>query len=100
MNPPKNLNEYYSYYLTLHTNRNCRRLHMLGQLSTVAYVALTLMYGHAIMLLATPFIVYPFAWTGHFFFEKNKPAAFTDPVKAKICDWIMFKDILISRIPL
>lgn len=100
MNPPQNLNEYYAYYLTLHTNKNCRRLHVLGQISTIAYVILTLLYGHPIMLLATPFIVYPFAWTGHFLFEKNKPAAFTDPVKAKICDWIMLKDILIGRIPL
>ena len=100
MNPPQNLKEYYEYYLTLHTNRNCRRLHVTGQLSTIAYICLTFLYGHPLMLLAAPFIVYPFAWAGHLFFEKNKPAAFTDPVKAKICDWIMFKDILIGRIPL
>ena len=100
MKPPQSLSEYYAYYLTLHTNKNCRRLHVLGQISTIAYVAAILLYGHPIMLLATPFIVYPFAWTGHFLFEKNKPAAFTDPVKAKICDWIMLKDILIGRIPL
>ena len=37
-------------------------------------------------------------WSGHYFFEKNKPAAFSDPIKAKISDWIMFKDILLGRI--
>lgn len=100
MNPPQNLKEYYAHYLTLHSNRNCRRMHVMGQFSTLAYITLTLAHGHPLMLLVAPFIVYPFAWAGHFLFEKNKPAAFTDPVKAKICDWIMFKDILIGRIPL
>jgi hypothetical protein len=42
--------------------------------------------------------VYPFAWSGHYFFEDNKPAAFSDPVKAKMSDWIMFKDILLGRL--
>jgi len=97
---PKTLDEYYHYYLTLHTNKMCRRLHALGQISTILFVIAVLAYGHPLMLLATPFIVYPFAWTGHFFFEKNKPAAFKDPVKAKICDWIMLKDMIIGRIPL
>ena len=46
------------------------------------------------MFLLTPFIIYPFAWSGHYYFEKNKPAAFNNSLYAKISDWIMFKDIL------
>lgn len=49
-------------------------------------------------MLAAPFIVYPFAWFGHFYYEKNKPAAFSDPIKSKICDWLMFKDIITGKI--
>ena len=49
-------------------------------------------------MLALPFIVYPFAWTGHYLFEKNQPAAFSDPAKAKISDWMMFRDMIIGRI--
>jgi len=45
-----------------------------------------------------PFVIYPFAWSGHFFFENNTPAAFSKPLWAKACDWIMFKDILLGRI--
>ena len=45
-----------------------------------------------------PFLIYPLAWSGHYFFEKNKPAAFTNPLYAKISDWLMFKDILLGRI--
>ncbi len=49
-------------------------------------------------LIFTPFIVYPFAWSGHYFFEKNKPAAFKRPLWAKACDWIMLKDILTGKL--
>jgi len=51
-----------------------------------------------IALVLAPFIIYPFAWLGHFFFEKNEPAAFSDPLKAKISDWLMFRDILLGKI--
>jgi len=50
------------------------------------------------LLVLTPFVVYPFAWSGHYFFEKNRPAAFSNPLWAKACDWIMLKDILLGRI--
>ena len=52
------------------------------------------------MYLFLPFIVYPFAWSGHFFLEKNKPAAFKNPLWAKASDWVMLKDILLGKIPL
>ena len=42
---------------------------------------------------------YGFAWVGHFFFEKNRPATFSHPVYSFAGDWVMFKDILIGRIP-
>ena len=45
-----------------------------------------------------PFVIYPFAWSGHYLFEDNEPAAFHNPIKAKISDWIMFKDILLGRL--
>lgn len=90
--------EYYQYYLTLHQNKWTRRLHVLGQLATVSFVTLCILHHLWFMLLLTPFIVYPFAWSGHFFFEKNKPAAFSHPLWAKACDWVMLKDILTGKI--
>jgi len=90
--------EYYQYYLTLHQNKWTRRLHTLGQLTTISFVVLCILQHLWFMLLLTPFVVYPFAWSGHFFFEKNKPAAFSRPLWAKACDWIMLKDILTGKI--
>jgi hypothetical protein len=93
-----NFSEYYQYYLTLHKNKWCRRMHVLGQLVTVlyAYLCLTSLPVYAILLL--PFVVYPFAWTGHYIFEKNEPAAFTNPVYAKAADWVMLKDWILGRV--
>jgi len=98
MNKKMTFGEYYKYYLTLHQNKWCRRLHAFGQLATVVYITMTLYSGYLYLLILAPFIVYPFAWAGHFFFEKNIPAAFSNPVWAKMCDWVMLKDMLIGRI--
>ena len=91
-------NEYYSYYLSLHQNKWCRRLHIIGQLTTIIYIISVIYIQLWLLLLVAPLIIYPFAWTGHYFFEKNRPAAFSDPVKAKIADWIMLKDWILGRI--
>ena len=90
--------EYYQHYLTLHQNKVCRRLHVLGQLVTVMTLLVAIIFKIWLLLLLVPVIVYPFAWSGHYFFEKNKPAAFSKPLWAKACDWVMLKDILAGRI--
>jgi len=92
------IDEYYKHYLTLHQNKACRALHFLGQCVTIGCIMGIILHGTWLMLLGAPFIVYPFAWAGHYFFEKNSPAAFSDPVKAKISDWLMFRDIILGRI--
>ena len=103
---PQTIKEYYRHYLSLHTNKYCRRLHVIGQLVTICFVinVLCVAYikgaNYLAFIIAAPFIIYPFAWIGHFFFEKNKPAAFSDPLKAKLCDWIMLYDIIRGKIKL
>ena len=90
--------EYYQHYLTLHQNKWCRRLHVLGQLATIL-TAMYIFYTQTWwLLLALPFVVYPFAWSGHFFFEKNEPAAFSHPLWAKACDWVMLKDMITGKV--
>lgn len=90
--------EYYQYYLTLHQNKTCRRLHILGQLATIAYAVFVFYNWYWYLIPLIPFVVYPFAWSGHFFFEKNKPAAFSKPLWAKACDWVMLKDVLTGKL--
>ena len=90
--------KYYKFYLTLHQNKWCRRLHVLGQITTIMFAYLVLTKSLWYLVPVIPFVVYPFAWSGHFFFEKNKPAAFSKPLWAKACDWIMLKDWILGRV--
>jgi hypothetical protein len=94
----KTFKEFYPYYLSLHKNRRCRRLHFIGQIFTLSLLAGIIIYSAWIFLLGLPLVIYPFAWSGHFFYEKNKPAAFKQPVYSKLADWVMFKDIFLGKI--
>ena len=92
------LKEYYNYYLSLHKHPKTRLLHFLGQWVTISFIIMVLYNNLWYLIPLIPFVVYPFAWSGHYFFEKNEPAAFSDPIKAKLCDWMMFRDIIIGRL--
>jgi hypothetical protein len=90
--------EFYPFYLSEHSNRTCRRLHFIGSalvLIVFAYSVLTLNW---LALTALPVLGYGFAWAGHFFFEKNRPATFTYPIYSFIGDWVMFKNILTGKL--
>ena len=63
-------------------------------------VAPALATGDWLWLPAAVICGYGFAWVGHFFFEKNRPATFRHPIYSLMGDWVMFKDICTGRIPL
>ena len=97
--------EYYEYYLSLHQNKMCRRLHVVGQITTITYIIVCIANSWWLPLFLFPFIVYPFAWTGHILFEKNEPLAWKGSqdygyttLRAKICDLIMLKDIITGKL--
>ena len=73
-------------------------IHFIGQNVTIAYVLWCVLTFNWILLLFAPLVVYPFAWAGHFFFEKNRPAAFKHPILAKACDWLMYRDIWLGKL--
>ena len=92
--------EYYKYYLTLHEHPKSKLLHFIGQLATIVFSVWVLYNWYWYLIPMIQFIIYPVAWSGHYFFENNEPAAFHHPIKAKISVWIMFKDILLGRFKL
>ncbi len=94
----QNFAEFYPFYLSQHENTTCRRLHFVGSLLIVMLVFYSVYSGKWMLLLLIPVIGYGFAWLGHFFFEKNRPATFTYPVYSLVGDWVMFKDMLFGKI--
>jgi len=91
--------EFYPYYLDEHGNRTSRRLHFIGSCGALAFVATAVASANGWWLLAALVCGYAFAWVGHFFFEKNRPATFRHPLYSFAGDWVMFKDILTGRMP-
>ncbi len=90
--------EFYPYYLSEHNNRTCRRIHFTGSTLALVCLALLIATGNLWWLLAGFIIGYAFAWVGHFFFEKNRPATFTYPFYSFAGDWVMWKDIATGKI--
>ena len=68
--------EFYPFYLGEHRNRSCRRLHFVGTSFAIGFIVLAAKGGNPGWLLAALLSGYAFAWIGHFFFEKNRPATF------------------------
>ncbi|MFJ3150387.1 Mpo1-like protein [Pseudomonas hunanensis] len=92
--------EFYPYYLGEHSNPTCRRLHFVGTSLVIALLAYTIGSGKWLLLLTVPVFGYGFAWVGHFFFEKNRPATFTYPLYSLAGDFVMFRDILLGKLRL
>ncbi|MBD9367400.1 DUF962 domain-containing protein [Xanthomonas sp. XNM01] len=90
--------EFYPFYLQEHANRTSRRLHFIGSCGVLALVGVAAFTCRPWWLLAALVCGYGFAWVGHFFFEKNRPATFRHPFYSFAGDWVMFKDILSGRI--
>ena len=95
----KTFAEFYPFYLSQHENRVCRRLHFLGSLLIIVLLVDIILSQHWLLLGLLPVIGYGFAWIGHFFFEKNTPATFSYPFYSLFGDWVMFKDILLRKLP-
>lgn len=90
--------EFYPYYLREHSNTVCRRLHFVGTSLVIALAAYTVATGNWALLLTLPVAGYGFAWVGHFFFEKNRPATFSHPFYSLIGDFAMYRDMLRGKI--
>lgn len=92
--------EFYPFYLSEHQDRVNRRLHFVGSTLVIALVLFALFTQQWLWLAAVPIAGYGFAWVGHFFFEKNKPATFNHPLYSLMGDWVMYKDILTGKVKL
>ncbi|TMN33365.1 DUF962 domain-containing protein [Pseudoalteromonas sp. S2755] len=90
---------FYPYYLAEHKNKTCRRLHFIGSTLVLLILLIALVFAHWSLLWLLPIAGYGFAWVGHFFFEKNKPATFQYPLYSLMGDWVMYKDIIRGKVP-
>ena len=88
--PYKSFSDFYPFYIHEHSNRTCRRIHIVGSALVLVCLVTAIVTMNPRWLLAMPVIGYGFAWVGHFFFEKNRPATFKYPLWSLMGDWRMF----------
>lgn len=92
--------DFYPFYLSEHANRVSRRLHFIGSCGVLALIGVAIVRGNAWWLLGALVCGYGFAWIGHFFFERNRPATFEHPIYSLMGDWVMFWHILTGQVKL
>lgn len=91
--------DFYPYYLKEHSDSTCRRLHFIGTTLVILILALALFSASWMWLWILPLAGYSFAWAGHFFFEKNRPATFKYPFYSLLGDFAMYRDMLRGKVP-
>jgi hypothetical protein len=92
--------EFYPFYLSEHKDKSNRRLHFAGSTLVIANLVFVLVTQMWWYLLLAPVFGYSFAWIGHFFFEKNKPATFSYPLYSLAGDWVMYWHLLTGKLKL
>ena len=90
--------EFYPFYLREHSSRVSRRLHVIGTTLAILLAVAALVTREWALLWGVPIAGYAFAWTGHFFFEKNSPATFRHPLYSLRGDFRMLRDVLTGRL--
>ncbi|MCH7406298.1 DUF962 domain-containing protein [Belliella aquatica] len=90
----KSLKEFYPYYLKEHQHPTSRLLHFIGTGIVIILLLSAIISSRYIYLILIPLVGYGFAWIGHFYFEKNKPATFKYPFYSLASDFLLFFDIL------
>lgn len=90
--------EFYPFYLTQHALPANRAMHFIGTAIVICLFAYAIITMQWLYILLLPVAGYGFAWFGHFFLEKNKPATFTYPLFSLGSDFVMFWHILTGQI--
>ena len=91
------LKEFFPFYLKEHQDPTSRVLHFIGTALIVVWIILAVVTSNAWWLVLIPIGGYGFAWVGHAFFERNKPATFQYPLYSLASDLILFWRLLTGR---
>lgn len=103
MSPPLNgkrfasLKEFFPFYLSEHRNPTSRIFHFIGTSLIGFWIILAIVTWNAWWLMLVPIGGYGFAWVGHAFFERNKPATFQYPLYSLASDFILFWHLLTGQ---
>ena len=90
----KSFEDFYPYYIAEHDHKYTKLMHFIGTSISIYFLIKFILSFNFLFILYALLSGYGFAWVGHFFIEKNKPATFTYPFFSLVSDYIMFFEIL------
>jgi hypothetical protein len=93
----RSFDEFWPYYMAMHSRRATRWLHLSGTLTGAVLSATALVTQVWILLPALPVLGYGAAWLSHWLIERNKPATFGHPVWSLRGDMRMIATIFRGR---
>lgn len=93
----KTFKEFYPYYLDEHKQRGTRITHFIGTSLFFVFLTSAIIQNQYLFLFFGVFCAYLFAWIGHFFIEKNKPATFKYPWMSLKGDFKLYFEILLGK---
>ena len=89
--------EFYPYYLTEHKKLGTRITHFIGTSGFFVFIVLAAILQDPYYLIPTLVFPYAWAWVGHFFIEKNRPATFQYPWMSLKGDFKLYFQILTGK---
>jgi hypothetical protein len=96
--PIENYSDFWPYYLREHSKPSTRAIHYVGTAVAVACLAAFVFTGNGWFGPGALIGGYAFAWFGHFFIERNRPATFTYPLWSLFSDFRMAATWAIGRL--
>jgi hypothetical protein len=85
----KSFEDFWPFYLSQHNTPICRAFHYAGTLIATVPFFYFIFTGNFLFIPLSLLPGYGLAWIGHFGFEKNKPAAFNNPIWSLLGDYKM-----------
>ena len=95
--PFRSFADFWPHYVREHADARNRKLHAVGSTLVLALLGTAIATRRWSLLAALPVCGYAFAWCGHFFVEKNRPATFTNPFYSLLADFKMLSFIAAGR---
>ncbi len=93
----KTYGEFWDFYVQEHSKPMTRILHLVGTTLGVALLVFFIATGRWYYFPLFLVVGYAFAWSAHFFVEKNRPATFKYPLWSFISDFKMIWYMLTGR---
>jgi hypothetical protein len=89
--------QFWPYYVAMHSRRPTRWLHLVGTVSGAALSVVGIVTARWLLVPALPVFGYGAAWPAHWFIERNNPAAFGHPLWSFRGDMRMIATMLRGR---